>query len=79
MTRHQMVREINSLASGTIARLCGSPLYEDISTYTNEWVAWVMSQHWGKSWDTWQDCNAEFEKWLVAEWRTEECATSSSE
>ena len=70
-----MVSEIRSLASGTIARLCGSPQYDDIDRYTAEWVQWVLSHDLSKRWRSWQTCHQSYEKCLA---RQSICAAQSA-
>lgn len=66
--RDQMIREIGTLASGTIASLCGSPNYEDIEAFTQEWVEWILSQDEQAHWCSWQCCHAQFSLALTAQW-----------
>lgn len=55
-----MAREIAGLASGTIARLCGSPSYEDVDSYTAGWMEWVRAQPCNKRWRSWMECHDQY-------------------
>lgn len=60
-----MLREIGSLSSGTVAKLCGSGHYADIDTYLAEWQQFVCCFP-GRKWETWQQCHDEYVAWLKA-------------
>jgi hypothetical protein len=55
-----MTKEIRSLASGTVARLCGSAKYEVIDAHTAEWVQWVLTQDFRRQWSNWQECHEDY-------------------
>lgn len=58
MTAYETFREVNRLASGTLARLFGTDRYDEIDAAQSEWAAWVLDS--GRSYDTWQDAYAEY-------------------
>ncbi len=60
MNKYQMAQEILSLASGTVARLCGSPDYDDIDAYVQAWIEWAGEQRCKTRWPTWQECHEQF-------------------
>jgi hypothetical protein len=60
MNKLAMVKEIRSLASGTMSRLFNCTMYEEIDIQTVNWVEWVEKQADNKKWMTWQDCWEEY-------------------
>lgn len=60
MNKYQMAQHILSLASGTVAQLCGSGKYEEIDFYTAQWLEWVAEQHCKLKWSSWMDCHQSY-------------------
>jgi hypothetical protein len=64
MNKVQMVREINSLSSGTQAGLFNLTRYDEIEAAVALWVAWVEGHDDGRRWISWQDCWSEYKATL---------------
>jgi hypothetical protein len=54
MQTTDMIRELVSLSSGTLAKLFDTADYAALDSHLAEWVAWVGRS--GRPFDSWVDC-----------------------
>ena len=62
LRKRDMEQEIRSLASGTLAGLFKTAMYDQQEICLMAWLQWVQVQPDDKTWDSWQDCWAEYER-----------------
>jgi hypothetical protein len=60
VTEKEMIREIRSLASGTLANLFGTPRYDEIDARLLHWIEWIESFAQVENFTTWQDAWAAY-------------------
>lgn len=66
MTRKELVQEIRTLASGTLAKLFGKAEYASIDEGHAHWLAWAACQADG-DFDSWQDAWEAYHKQVIIE------------